>query len=201
MSLHRIASLLVLGCLAVAACDPETCPSIGGSGGPEAVEDYPEYAAAAAAFMLRAPVQEALEPSAAEGDVQIRVEEVESIDVWRSYECGAEDTVDIGGANVLVEIMAPDGSLTLVIPALVADADTDTPTLRFEAWSSTDPQVLAQLPDADLAEGAQIGRVELELTDTQMQLFRTDMTDCTMVEGCPNTQRHLLLSWANDDGA
>ncbi len=180
---------------------PPSCPAIDSTRGDEAIEDHPEYAQAARSGAWQAPVLEAIEGDAVGGTLQIRVDEVTSIDVSRTFECGGEDTVDLMGANVLAELAAPDGSFTIVVPAFVEDADTDAPQVSFRAWSSSDPEVLAQVPDTDLADDAEIGLVEIETTDGDVSLYRTDMTLCTMVEGCSNTERRLLLRWSQDDVA
>lgn len=191
--------LLLVAGATVAACDgPQDCPAIDGSGESVPPQDHPKYAAAAASLTFRAPALETIDPSATDGDVQIRVDEVEWIDLWTSYECGGEDTVEITGASVLVEISSPDQTWSALVPATVADADTDAPVLTFASWSSTDPDVLARIPDTDLADDAEVAMLELEVTETDTALYRTDITSCTMLEGCSNTARHLLLRWSQD---
>jgi hypothetical protein len=201
MRLADLAALLAVSASTLSACDlqgPETCPAISGSGGSEDVEDHREYAGAAASFSGRAAVREAIEPSLASGPLRIRVDEVESVDVWRSNECRVEDTLDIQGANVVAQVTSADGSLTLLLPAFVSDADTDAAALHFLTWSSTDPDVLAQLPDTALADDAEIGMVDLEVADGEATLYRTDMVSCTMVEDCSDTTRHVLLRWSDE---
>ena len=199
MRLTCLGSLLALCVLIASACDlqgPQDCPAIDGSGGAEPVEDYPEYADAAAKVVATAPVLEALEPDVASGDLQIVVREVESIEVWHSYSCHEDTVTDILGAHVRAELTSADGSLSLEVPALVVVDDDGVGTVRFSDWSSIDPDVLARVPDTDLADDAEIGMLELEVTDTDAALYRTDTVLCTMVEGCSNTQRHLLLRWS-----
>jgi hypothetical protein len=199
MRLLCLASLLISSA-ATLACNPEgsgACPGISGSGGSEDAGDHPEYAAAAASFTADASVLEAIESTLASGPLRIRVDEVESVSVWRTYECGSEGSLDIEGADVLAAITSADESLTLVLPAFVSDADTDMAALHFRPWSSIDPDILGQLPDTSLPDDAEIGMVELEVADGEATLWRTDMVSCTTVENCADTTRHVLLRWSN----
>jgi hypothetical protein len=194
-----LTGFLLLSAVGVAGCDPEACPDIGGEIVTEPAADHPEYAAAAESLTWQPRVLDAIDDDARSGSVQIDVDEVEGIEVSRGFDCGSEDTVDILGAyvQVRVQVTAPDGDWTLFVPAMVVDAH-GAGALRFEPWSSEDPEVVDAVPVTDLDDDAQVGRIELEVTPTQLQLYRTDMVSCTTVEGCSNTTRHLLLSWAAD---
>ena len=200
MRLIILVSLSALAVLPATGCElidgPPSCPAISESR-VDAAEDHPEYTMATEAVTASVGAREALEPDWASGDLQIRVARVDDIIVWDDGDCDGDDDFTIGSAGVAVDLESADGTLTLQLPARAHDADTETPMVSFSPWSTTDPEVLAMVPDTDLADGAQVGMVELEVADEGVGLYRTVMVGCATIDGCSDTTRHLLVRWDN----